>query len=1007
MTLEDFFTLTEIKGGLTTLARVEELISVMQKENGNAIKNIGDAARQWSTVAGVLAATENKNCLNHFIQLDGLQFLSLWLQETQKCSDDSNKNFVEESIDAVLGVLEKLPVDSKRINVSGVRVTVEHLIGCADFKVQERAKALCDSWVQDVSKDSSCQDAGEKSGASCDETLRSSPDTKIAHKGYGGSCQEDPCGNKIHHLNIIRDSNVSEVAVIKDLEVSRSNQGCEADTLLGDGNLLSSTSMSNSSQKSSSIVAEESSKHDGESKASSVTNSSFTPIDREDGNKTVEVPELKDVSNDKKQTIESSSCRSSKKEICVGSVPPDSKGTESCARSGTSSADPGSEHTMLEHQLKNVNTDIMMKKYSANGMELKTSRQGGDSYFKSNEVLATSAGAKVLVSGSDLKGTRVMDSILFSGSFNSKVDSKDVDKIERRRSEMELDYGEDALEVVRLVAKEVEREVVDYREPSCGSSSEKNSEGEITQPCSPDSDDDKHDETILEQEEPKESPVREELSDEGGSKIKHLRLSNETDTEPVDGNDDLESIQSARIAEELIGDADKSKCDFDLNEDFLTEETEGPVEQVTNQPSSTLSAPIPVIPTSKGVSNVPVTRFDFEGELGWRGSAATSAFRAPSPRRTVDGDKSFLGDNSSQGSKQRHNFLKIDLNVAESDEDAVVDLGSIKQAPVSSGLPSGESSVEVSSKKGERLKLDLNRLGDNEEANPFPVSDRRVEGRLFHQLHKNRHRSPSPASSSSSRQPSMRDFDLNDNPSFFDASGFQDSRRDLGKLSTQENKPYVGFRMDDPFVSIMGSRQENERKDFIQRTQGLLPNGQGAETSFAGNMMRVGGGSGVGVRPMLAYPSTLPTYGYNGLSMAPSMSFSQMYGPASSPYMVDPRGGGTVIPQIMGSAAGASQPYSRPPFLMSVTGPPSGMNGFEPPPSGLDLNSGMTSVEGESREMGGLRHLFVQRHGVLMEDQIKPGFQPSGAGMSLKRKEPDCGWELNMVGYKQETPWHR
>ncbi|XP_068646817.1 uncharacterized protein [Aristolochia californica] len=1002
MTLEDFFTLTEIKGGFTTLARVEELISVMQRENGNAIKNIGDAARQWSTVAGVLAATENKNCLNQFIQLDGLQFLNQWLQEAEKCTNDSNKNFVEESIDAVLGALEKLPVDTKRVNVSGVRVTIERLIGCVDFKVQERAKSLCDSWGLDVSKDSSYQDVGEKHGANCDETLRSSPDIKMAHKGNGG---EDSCGNKIHHLNTIRDSDVSEVAVLKDIEISRSNQGCEAVSLLGDGNLLGSASMSNSSQKGSSLVAEEPSKHNGESKASVVTNGTPTPIDKDVGNRSVEVPELKDASNDKKQTTESSSCRSSKKELCVGSVQLDSRGTESCVRSSTSSADPGSEHTIPEHQLKNVSTDIMMKKYSSDGMELKTSRQGGDSYSQSSEVLATCAGVKVLGSGSDLKGTRVMDSILFSGSFKSKVESKDVDKIERRRSEMELDYGEDALEVARLVAKEVEREVVDYREPSCGSSSEKNSEGEISQPSSPESDDDKHDENILEQEKSIESPVSEQLSDDGGSKMKRLRLSNEADTEPLDGNNDLESVQSAGVPEELVVNADKSKCDFDLN-DIFTEETEGPVEQVT-KPNSTLSAPIPVIPTSKGVSNLPGTRLDFDGELGWRGSAATSAFRAPSPRRTVDGDKFCLGDNSSQGSKRRHDFLKIDLNVAEGDEDPVVDMGSVKQAPVSSGLPSGESSVEVSSKKAERLKLDLNRLGDNEEANPFPVSDRRVEGRLFHQLHQNRHRSPSPASSSSSRQPSMRDFDLNDNPSFFDASGFQDSRRDLGKLSTQENKHYGGFRLDDPIVSIMGSRQEIERKDFIHRSQGLLPNGQGAESSFGGNMMRVGGGSGVGVRPMLTYtPSTLPAFGYNGLSIGPSMSFSQMYGPASAPYMVDSRGG-TVIPQIMGSAAGVSQPFSRPPFLMSVTGPPTGMNGFEPPRSGLDLNSGMTSVEGDSREMGGLRHLFVQRHGVLMEDQIKPGLQPSGAGMSLKRKEPDCGWELNMVGYKQETPWHR
>lgn len=45
MMLEDFFTLTEMKNGLATSARVEELISMMQKQVDIVTSNTGDAER--------------------------------------------------------------------------------------------------------------------------------------------------------------------------------------------------------------------------------------------------------------------------------------------------------------------------------------------------------------------------------------------------------------------------------------------------------------------------------------------------------------------------------------------------------------------------------------------------------------------------------------------------------------------------------------------------------------------------------------------------------------------------------------------------------------------------------------------------------------------------------------------------------------------------------------------------------------------------------------------------
>lgn len=67
MTLDDFFTLTEMNNGLTAPSRVRELMAIMQKERDCIAKNAADSTRQWSAVANVIAATENKDCLDLFL----------------------------------------------------------------------------------------------------------------------------------------------------------------------------------------------------------------------------------------------------------------------------------------------------------------------------------------------------------------------------------------------------------------------------------------------------------------------------------------------------------------------------------------------------------------------------------------------------------------------------------------------------------------------------------------------------------------------------------------------------------------------------------------------------------------------------------------------------------------------------------------------------------------------------------------------------------------------------
>ncbi|OAY64498.1 hypothetical protein ACMD2_19098 [Ananas comosus] len=112
--LGNFFTTPEMNDGIATITRVEELVCEIKKLKDCVSSNLHDALKQWSAVAGTLAVTENKECLNHFVQLNGLNFLNQWFQEAQKCSTDIGDNFSEELINSLLKSLERLPLDDER-----------------------------------------------------------------------------------------------------------------------------------------------------------------------------------------------------------------------------------------------------------------------------------------------------------------------------------------------------------------------------------------------------------------------------------------------------------------------------------------------------------------------------------------------------------------------------------------------------------------------------------------------------------------------------------------------------------------------------------------------------------------------------------------------------------------------------------------------------------------------------------------------------------------------------
>jgi hypothetical protein len=1007
MTLEDFFTLTEMKDGLTVPSRVEELLNVMQKEKDCVVKNVGDATRQWAAVASTIAATENKDCLDLFIQLDGLWFIDRWLKDAQTFGKDTSDSCVEESITALLRALETLHIDNERSISSGILITVQNLLDHNSSKVQDRARMLFDSW---------------KHGKDCDLIHQDVDDgsRRLAEEDCGQSALDNPISRGIsneenHVLEYARDevsplsrSDDLQSEKIEDVQIPNHHEQAGShivsgpeDTKDGPPDPLASSLLSNPLQENPSIK-EESPLRAAEGTTSTGT-CSVTVTKQGSDEVLSDVVRMNESSKSEKQVHEAGN---SSDKLGMTEVSSASGALES----GTACTgdEAGSEQKIMREPALQDNVDAnekpasdfksrlddmrVINRCSANAF--KTTGQDGECC--SNALL--SANGSISGKPEDLDTTSRMedtgeadedkehtsdegDDFMKASDFpKSAMYTKNPDVIDKRRSDIELEYGMvDALEVARQVAQEVEREMVDCREPFFSSSSEKISEGGIRQPGSPDSINGKQDQpTDVPQEEvPTGQSQSAETNPEGeGGSINSDNL----DNEPENSAHDMESSQVTEAAQEPEVNIEKGPCDFDLNQEVCSDEMDCPMNPLT--PVSFVSASRPA-----AAPGLPVAPLQFEGSLGWKGCAATSAFRPASPRRIPDGDKTLSIRGTRDSSKQRHHCLDIDLNVAEGGDE----LG--KQIPVSSGLPSGESSVEVSPMRSGRFKLDLNCLGDDGDP---PILDSRMGEQLSN--NRNSHRSPSPASSSSSMQPSLWNIDLNDRPYI------QNDALDHGPIRpSQFGNVYGGWKPDAPVISIMGTRVEVNRKDFLSQTPSL-PNGKSVEPAVDASMTRVGGVLGMG--PTMSYTHS-PVFGYNGLATGPTMSFSSaMYGSAGSiPYMVDSRGA-PVVPQIVGSAPAVLPSYPQSPFIMSIGGVQQGLNSVGPSRPNFDLNSGFM-MEGGNRDLGGSRQLFIPGQGRSMEEHLRTNLQPSSSsGVGGKRKEPDSGWEPYAFNYKhQQPPW--
>ncbi|KAK1292225.1 hypothetical protein QJS10_CPB17g00572 [Acorus calamus] len=453
---------------------------------------------------------------------------------------------------------------------------------------------------------------------------------------------------------------------------------------------------------------------------------------------------------------------------------------------------------------------------------------------------------------------------------------------------------------------------------------------------------------------------------------------------------------------------------------------------ITSKPSAS-PAPITVAAPGKGPFFPPENLLRSKGEPGWRGSAATSAFRPAEPRKILEMHLNTTSDihqlsDASSIAKQSRLPLDIDLNVA--DERLIEDVASQASTQgtattigfVSNRHSSGRIIVSshcptapIHSSGG--LDLDLNRVDEGVDNAQMPVSSsRRVEAPLL------------PVRSSSSGVSNgeaivLRDFDLNNGPVLDEVGSDPAFQRNQSSKTSLPFPPPVaaGLRMSNteigglsswfpPGTSYTGGipsffpeRGDQQPYSIIAGHQRIL--GQVSGATYSSDLYR---GSVLSSSPAMAFsPATGFSYTNfpfgGGFPLAPT-SFSS--GPTVY-NMGTSSGGGACFPtissQLVGPGTAVSTHYPRP-YLISPSEGSSGVSDHKWGRQGLDLNAGPGSMDAEGRDdrLPTVRQqLSVAGSQTFVEEQGRIYQVVGGAGS--KRKEPEGGWDAERFTYKQPT----
>ncbi|GMH00342.1 hypothetical protein Nepgr_002181 [Nepenthes gracilis] len=389
--------------------------------------------------------------------------------------------------------------------------------------------------------------------------------------------------------------------------------------------------------------------------------------------------------------------------------------------------------------------------------------------------------------------------------------------------------------------------------------------------------------------------------------------------------------------------------DFDLNEDMGTTEEVACPEQTSSESVSTFkkmstSEPIAVVAKIGVPIGLPRAPLQFDGELGWR-SAATSAFQ-PAKIKISRRNKITSGNCKSLNAGHSLNCRGIDLNIDISADNWATES---THNLVPSHIPAKKFSVDVGSK---RVILDLNCQSENDDKHP---------------------------------KSGILGFDLNDKLSVEDTYNDLYQSGQSCQLSINSSSIYTGGSSKGPSrqsnydsmtpaylvdLSSMPGFNHVQAQPLIVAASGVFTSAQQMHTA-------------VPLQSRVAFNSpALP-----GIYAATASGLSTMYSPIILPHLSG-QNAAIVVPPMSGSILAA---YPRNLHLLQST-QRSCPNGYKDLRPSFLLGSGVTSFDngnyGENT-----KDFLVPARNTLVDERTKSSQQVALPPTSLKRREPEGGWD--------------
>ncbi|KAL3655350.1 hypothetical protein CASFOL_001136 [Castilleja foliolosa] len=524
------------------------------------------------------------------------------------------------------------------------------------------------------------------------------------------------------------------------------------------------------------------------------------------------------------------------------------------------------------------------------------------------------------------------------------------------------------------------------------------------------------------------------------SHSKVAELENQDNTERLISESQCpSSVRHEAQEDELTGSSSSSlyvatdpceRMKFDLNEGFSddVEKHVKPVNLLSTVPAVNLlpfsvnsvpgghSASITVASAAVRPFVPPEDLLRSKVELGWKGSAATSAFRPAEPRKAVEmaigPSDSSCPDASTSMSNRFH--LDIDLNVTDervleemASRVSVLDVESTTDLASNCATLPFQASTSMSLRGSGGLDLDLNLIdetNDTGHCGEASILDVKPATNLHIQ----------------------RDFDLNDGPAVDDASVRQYPINQLVKGGIVPSQlPSVGLAMNNqgPGTSSFASwfspgntystvaipsllPERGEQQPFPVYPPGAAPQRPFGVAQFNPDMYR---GSILSSSPAVPFPSNhfqYPVFPFGTTFPLPSGTF-----PVPPTVYPDPSSGARIFSppvnsQYLGPVGNVASQFQRP-YVVGLPGVSNngGLNSNRKwARQGLDLNAGPGNMENEVKEemlpySSGQRS--VASFQALAEEQARM-FSVSGG--ILKRREPDDGWD-NETARNRHSSW--